>query len=51
MGKMQKVECRMTVIGPQVRSRDHSYYAVYSTLRVAGAVVNCLMRTLKVASY
>ena len=29
-------------IGPQVRSHDRSYYAVYHTPRLAGAAVNCV---------
>ena len=39
------------MIGPQVRPRDHSYYAVCRTPRVASAVVNCVMRVWKVAFY
>ena len=50
-GKTRSGKCGMTVIGPQVRSRDHSCYAVYRTLRVAGAVVNCVMQVWKVAFY
>jgi len=32
-GKMRNEKCGMMVIGPQVRSRDRSYYAIYRTLR------------------
>ena len=44
-GKMRNDKCGTTVIGPQVRPRDHSYYAVYHTPRVAGAVVNCVIQS------
>jgi len=50
-GKMRNGNCGTMVIGPQARPRDRSYYAVYRTLRVAGAVVNCIMRTWKVVFY
>jgi len=44
MGKMRNTKCGTTVIGPHVRPRDRSYYAVYRNPRVAGAVVNCVMQ-------
>ena len=50
-GKMRNVNCGTTVIGPQVRPRDRRHYAVYHTPRMAGAVVNCVMRVWKVAFY
>jgi len=50
-GKMRNGNCGTMVIGPQVRPRDRSYYAVYSTPRVAEAAVNCIMRVWKVAFY
>ena len=42
--KMRNEKCGPTVIGPQVRPRDRSYYAVYRTPCVAGTAVNCVMR-------
>ena len=50
-GKMRNGNCGTMVIGPQVRPRDRSYYAVYSTPHVAEAAVNCIMRVWKVAFY
>jgi len=49
--KMRNGNCGTMVIGPQVRPRDRSYYAVYRTPRVAGAAVNCVMRVWIVAFY
>ena len=49
-GKMNE-KCGTTVIGPQVRPCDRSYYTVYRTLCVAGAAVNCVVRMWKVAFY
>jgi len=50
---MWKVKCRMKsakrVIGPNVKPCDSSYYKVYCKLRVAGAVVNCVMQMWNVA--
>jgi len=48
---MQNGNCGTMVIGPQVRPRDRSYYAVYHTLHLASAVVKCVMRMWKVAFY
>jgi len=48
---MRNEKCRTTVIGPQVRLRDRSYYAVYRMLHMAGAAVNCVMRMWKVEFY
>jgi len=48
---MRNGNCGTMVIGPQVRPRERSYYAVYRMLRVAGAAVNCVMRVWKVAFY
>jgi len=48
---MRNGNCGTMVIGPQVRPRDRRYYAVYRTLRVAGAAVNRIMRVWKVAFY
>ena len=42
--KMNYEKCRMTVISPQVRPCDRSYYTVYRTSHVAGAAVNCVIR-------
>jgi len=50
-GKMRNGNCGTMVIGPAVRPRDRSYYAVYRTPRAAGAAVNCVMRVWKVAFY
>ena len=44
---MWNEKCGTTVIGPQVRPLDCSYYAVYHTPCVARAVVNCIMRMWK----
>jgi len=45
------VKCGTLVIGPAVRPRDGSYYAVYRMPRVAGAAVNCVMRVWKLAFF
>ena len=50
-GKMRNGNCGTLVIGPAVRPRDRSYYAVYRTPHVAGAAVNCVMRVWKVAFF
>jgi len=50
-GKIRNEKCGTTVIGPQVRPLDRSYYAVYRMPHVAGAAVNCVMRMWKVAFY
>ena len=50
-GKIKNEKCGTTVIGPQVRPRDRSYYAVYRTPRAAGAAVNCVIRVWEVAFY
>jgi len=50
-GKMRNGICGTPVIGPHVRPRDRSYYAVYRTPRVARAVVKCVMQMCKVAFY
>jgi len=49
--KMSNEKCGTTVIGPQVRPHDHSYYAVHRMPRMAGAAVNCVMQMWKVAFY
>ena len=46
-GKIKNEKCGTTVIGPQVRPRDRSYYAVYRTPCKAGAAINCVMRMWK----
>jgi len=50
-GKMRNEKCGTMVIGPQVRPRDCSYYAVYCTPCVTGAAVNYVMQMSKVAFY
>jgi len=47
--RIWKVKCGTTVIGPHVRPRDRSYYAVYRNPSVAGKVVNCVKEMWKVA--
>jgi len=49
--KMKNEKSGTTVIGPQIRPREPSYYAVYCMPHVAGAAVNCVMRMWNVAFY
>jgi len=50
-GKMRNGKWGTIAIGPQVRSHDCSYYAVYHTPCLAGAAVNCVNVDVDIQSH